>query len=246
MFTAYFDESGSDDTSALVVAGFVSTAEQWLRFDQDWKEILDRHGVSFFHMTDYAHSRGEFESWKGQEEKRNWFMQCLTNIIRVRAVASFGSILVLRDYQTMDARFMLHEEFGNPYPLCASCSVSAVFHWAKKNHHPEPIRFVFEDGVKYKGDLLARMEKEGIPLPTFGSKKEFPPLQAADLLAWEHLKAFRQRQAGTLPQFRKSLAALLGGLPNYSGIYGAEGLERFCNQLPVALRSSFPTPDPSC
>lgn len=40
MFTAYFDDSGSEETPAFAVAGHISTADQWIRFEQEWKEIL--------------------------------------------------------------------------------------------------------------------------------------------------------------------------------------------------------------
>jgi len=41
MFTAYFDASGSpDEGKALVVAGYVSTGEQWLEFDREWQSLL--------------------------------------------------------------------------------------------------------------------------------------------------------------------------------------------------------------
>ncbi len=195
-------------------------------------------------MKDYAHSRGQFADWKGEEAKRSWLMQCLTLIVRVRALASFGSILPLDDYRKVNQEFMLEEEFGGPYPLCASCSASGVFEWANiTSRDKDKIRFVFEGGAKNSGALLERMKRENI-LPTFGKKTEFPALQAADLLAWEHLKTYRQFRQGTLTQFRKSMAALMGGLPNYSGIFDADSLQRYCKAMSVPSRSSFPTPDP--
>lgn len=40
-FTAYFDESGTHgDSAALVVSGYVASAEQWLNFDGAWKHLL--------------------------------------------------------------------------------------------------------------------------------------------------------------------------------------------------------------
>ena len=46
-FSAYFDESGTKvDTVAVVVAGFIASAEQWIAFERDWKHILSMFGVS--------------------------------------------------------------------------------------------------------------------------------------------------------------------------------------------------------
>jgi len=60
-FSAYFDESGTKaDTVAVVVAGFIAPAEQWIAFEHDWKRILSMFKVSSLHMRDFAHSKGEF------------------------------------------------------------------------------------------------------------------------------------------------------------------------------------------
>jgi len=57
MYTAYFDESGSPvEGKALVVAGYVASVEQWLKFDDEWRETLACEGVKRFHMRDFAHS----------------------------------------------------------------------------------------------------------------------------------------------------------------------------------------------
>jgi len=70
MFTAYFDASGSpDEGKAIVVAGYVSTGEQWLEFDREWQSLLEQETVSQFHMRDFAHSLREFAEWKGDEPK---------------------------------------------------------------------------------------------------------------------------------------------------------------------------------
>jgi hypothetical protein len=45
-YSAYFDDSGHpDDQEAVIVAGFISSEEQWLLFEREWQEILDREGM---------------------------------------------------------------------------------------------------------------------------------------------------------------------------------------------------------
>src|SRR6476469_175224 len=63
--TAYFDESNTHIASA--VAGIIGEADQLDRMNDEWSEMLDREGLHCFHMKDFAHSRGEFESWKNDE-----------------------------------------------------------------------------------------------------------------------------------------------------------------------------------
>jgi hypothetical protein len=46
MFTAYFDESGTHDSSAAVgVSGYVASDQQWSNFDKEWKAILADEGL---------------------------------------------------------------------------------------------------------------------------------------------------------------------------------------------------------
>src|SRR5215831_17772262 len=81
-YTAYFDGSGSPaDTAAVVVAGFVAPVDQWVDFERNWNECLKHFGVSALHMREFAHSRGEFSSWKGNETKRRHFLGRLITII---------------------------------------------------------------------------------------------------------------------------------------------------------------------
>ena len=69
-YTAYFDGSGSAaDTPVVAVAGFIATSVQWVEFERNWKDACSAFGVSALHMKDYAHSRREFESWKGDNTR---------------------------------------------------------------------------------------------------------------------------------------------------------------------------------
>ena len=37
----------------VVVAGYVCKDEQWSRFIDDWRALLDKYDLAFFHMTDF-------------------------------------------------------------------------------------------------------------------------------------------------------------------------------------------------
>ncbi len=40
MLTCYFDEAGGEDYNFYVVAGYVSSHEQWQTFEHDWRLCL--------------------------------------------------------------------------------------------------------------------------------------------------------------------------------------------------------------
>jgi hypothetical protein len=80
VFKVYLDESGSpDDTTAVVVAGFLASLEQWIEFERNWKEAVASFGVTALHMRDFAHSNREFAAWKYDEQKRQRFLSRLIN-----------------------------------------------------------------------------------------------------------------------------------------------------------------------
>ncbi len=52
IFSAYFDASGTKRTKVLTVAGFVSRASKWDRFNVEWSAIfVGQKEVASLHMT---------------------------------------------------------------------------------------------------------------------------------------------------------------------------------------------------
>jgi hypothetical protein len=74
MFKAYFDASYNDEvdrvkrkSDAFVLAGWVSTEERWAA-------LLCAHNISRFSTSDFETSGGEFQSWRGDHDKRRSFV----------------------------------------------------------------------------------------------------------------------------------------------------------------------------
>jgi hypothetical protein len=62
MLSAFLDEAGTgDDSPVMCVAGFLYTRKNLRQLDRQWKRALDDAAISHFHMSDYAHSKGEFK-----------------------------------------------------------------------------------------------------------------------------------------------------------------------------------------
>jgi hypothetical protein len=189
-FTAIFDGSGSpSDTVALVVAGFVATTEQWLELEKNWKDCLEDFGVSALHMKDFAHHRGDFKGWKGEEQRRRRFLARLINIISTRVRQSFGSAVIMDDYRTVDAKYQLSEH-SRPYSIAGCSCLTGVRNWALKwLKSADQIFLVFEDGDLDKGDLIRTAKTYFGATPGFLSKSRSVAFQAADLLAYEQFLA---------------------------------------------------------
>ena len=153
-FTAYFDGSGSpSDTPVVTVAGFIATSGQWIEFERNWRDACSAFGVSALHMKDYAHSRGEFESWKGDNARRARFMERLVSVIRTRVRNSFASVVVVDDYVQMSSQY---RGLLKPYTLAACTCIDKVKRWAVRQHVDESkIAYLFRGWRWRSGRILS-------------------------------------------------------------------------------------------
>jgi len=245
-FNVYFDASGApDDCAAVVVAGFVAKAEQWMEFQRNWEDALRAYGVSELHMRHYAHSLKEYASWKGDHYKRRRFLERLINIIKTRALHSFVNSVMMDGYRRVDERYCLSET-NKPYALSGIACIDKVRKWADRlGIGQKTIAYLFEDGDKDKASLTQSVEHNFRFTPIYLKKSDSCIFQASDLLAYEHLLANRKIYAfgsGVLAfeEMRHSLQAL-NDIPHGRegecwGVYDAESIEMHCKMNKYPLR----------
>jgi hypothetical protein len=71
----YADGSGGVDIGASIVSGWLSEVYQWELFDYDWRILLAQYDLPYFHMKEFAHSKGPFTNWKDEPNKRENFLR---------------------------------------------------------------------------------------------------------------------------------------------------------------------------
>jgi hypothetical protein len=249
MFSVYFDASGHpDSTEVLTVAGFVADVDQWIHFERDWNEILNRSdfNVSSLHMRDFCHSTGQFAEWKNDEKRRRNFLASLIGVIKCRARHSFAHSVYLPDYRGVDALYELSETVP-PLAYCGCGCIGKVHAWAQKWGIPqENISYFFEDGDKDKDKLETEAKRVyGLKLH-FLIKAQSVAFQAADLLAYEHFKANKSIVPSPgvfeLNKLRNPLQRLIE-IPNGEdgvdwGTTDRENLFAFCSEQKKRVRQS--------
>lgn len=242
MFTAYIDESGTHKNSqAIAVAGYVSTVDQWQRFEDEWKDILSVGDLSFFHMADYEARQGPYKDWDNSKRRR--ILERLILTIRRRTYIAISAAVGMADYLAV---------FGgqavlSPYTFCAIDCINRVRKWADQYGHHEPIAYVFEAGAGHNRDLILlrnvisrdELHRQRSRFDSFSimNKRGIGALQAADIHAYEAYKAMIgwiiPRDAAARP--RRSVVALLEGRPEYAIYHSRESLQ--------AAALSFPKPE---
>jgi hypothetical protein len=234
-YAAYFDDSGHpDDQEAVVVAGFIASEKNWLLFEREWQEILDRDGIELFHMADFEKSK----VWP--QHKKDAILRRLINTIRIRTVKSISQCVLMDAYRQVNEKWAFEEAVGAPYALAGRTVAKSLNDWKRDIAKPgDELLVFFEDGTKHRGEFMDAMERDGLPCPVFIKKREATPLQAADFLAWEMFNAFKTAE------IRQSLRKLLGPGPFESpdhGYFDVSTIEQICNHkdAKVPLRSDLP------
>ena len=191
--TSYLDESGTHAGSdTIVVAGFLSTPRRWELFELAWRQILNKHGIAFFHMTDFAASREQFEGW--DESKRRDCLGGLLEVINHHVIGSVGIVINMSDYHALVSPEAA-KYAGGPYGFAASSCMMLFSRVMEATGVLGKIAYVFESGAEGHGQVAEAFNntlsnpsnREYFHLLSikFEPKQDFVPLQAADILAYE-------------------------------------------------------------
>ncbi len=197
MFTACFDASGQEHQhSYIVVAGFISSAEEWINFSHKWDEILhNNYSLKAFHAADCQNYEGEFKSWKGDDTKRIRLWCDLLELIKGTVFQKFACGIEVPAWDKTISKNARMKWKLNAYAMCALTCAERVREWARKESIISPIEYVYESGDPGGGVIIEHLRREGFPDPSFRHKYDsfkngifvpkFTPLQAADFLAYE-------------------------------------------------------------
>ena len=241
-YTAYFDASGHPSQGKfLVVAGYVSTVDDWLELERDWNKVLKWAKVKQFHMTDFINCEGEFKNKKWERpELRTTFLGKLANVTKSHVDYSINVMVDLADWNSVNGEYCLAENRLRPYSVCGRTCVKIVHEWCDKNRiNRSHVRFIFEDGDLHKGDLIQRVQCDHGFIPIFEKKNYVTSFQPCDFIAWECNKAEREVVRGyvrSLDDLRESFVALRA-IPFDSGIYRKSDLLQLCEAVPIERRS---------
>jgi hypothetical protein len=240
---AAFDASGKEDSACLVVAGFISSHEDWSSFNKEWLARLKEDDLTYFHMVDFANFKKQFANgWQDNEPRRRRLLGDLVGIIKSHTYRLFSSSIEMHTFNTLSTENK--KEYSlNAYVLAARSCAADVRRWQEREKFTPPTAYAFEDGDGGKGKLEKRFLDDNLSKPVFKLKKDtvqpdgstirgYTPLQAADLLAYELHKPHRDLLAGKprIPRFRWALKELLR-VPGEPGYYTPKNLRDLNERL---------------
>ncbi len=190
-YHVYLDESGTHKGSELLtLAGYVFEERQARLFSRDWAIELSRFGLRFAHMTDCAVGQGEYK--KLSLKHRVDSEKALIRLIKKRSLVGIAV--------SVDEQAFQRAMYGSPYPhsaytLLLLIAVDKIAKYVKQIRPEAQISYFFESGhakSKEANEYMAAVpvlglrEEYGYWRHAFVNKTSALPLQAADMLAWQH------------------------------------------------------------
>src|SRR5665213_2033213 len=143
VFSAWFDTSGEEKQGPIVVAvGVMSSAVRWNAFDRRFMKVLRKYGVSSLHMKEYAHSNGEFASWKADESRRAAFLAELVKAAGPWIDRVFVRATIVDDYRKVNQRYRLTERMRGVYAITQGGCLGQAIDWGyHSSNRPKKDKF---------------------------------------------------------------------------------------------------------
>ena len=191
----YVDESGIHNDSPVVTCGaYVGTVPAWDDWTEKWNEA--KGPIKVVHSADCEALRGEFAGFT--TDKRNAFASKLLPIIANADITPFAVGVRMHDYKLVVKE---HPELASmmgdtPYVACLQWTLQRALRHAKGMCGGPHIGIVHESN-DYRGvigdcvELLKEKHPDFDVVLSFAGKNAAPQLQAADALAYEANKRFR-------------------------------------------------------
>ena len=192
MLKAYIDES--EEGGMFVIAGYISTAERWAAFSDDWRNVLDTNSPHYKRLDAYKSSLMRVGSQVDMEQS-GWFYNAIEDHA-LAAISVHFPISALRNaLHRLPRRAQIAgiEKLENPYYFSFRAIIDLLLQNQKNLGFNTPIDFIFDEKSekipciegweRMKGGATGERLSPMGDTPTFKKDDEVLPLQAADLWA---------------------------------------------------------------
>jgi hypothetical protein len=185
----FMDESNTHDgTEYLTVSTAWAKPSVWANWSKDWAEKINP--VQVYHSVDVHNREGECEGW--DREIRDAMVIRSLPVIRKHQI--HGAVACIN--RTKLARILamrpgIMTEIGHEYLIAFIFAVGNAMKLGE-----EPLNFFHEDNdwsdrALYHFSKLKKSHKCPNATVSFGAKTAYPPLQCADLFAYEGYQQLR-------------------------------------------------------
>jgi hypothetical protein len=246
---AYVDDSGRGQGAAFVLSGYLAKPTVWESFANEWSvELNAEPAIQYFKMKEAASRTGQFNGHERQSIDLR-----LSNLVAILESHDIKGVTVGVDRDAFSEIVLPHvarlsipaggrKMMSNPYFLCFYQLIVLVMYAQQNLGELAPVDFVFDEQgkegrrVREYWHALRRLVPEDavkammVEEPVFHDDKTMPPLQAADLSAWQY-RRFLQAMADRPTEFVQpnAIMARLGNIPHLEYMMSRKILQEFMN-----------------
>ena len=252
MVFSYADGSGSHlgsksgPAKVRCIGALLGGQDAWIDFDARWNRVLDKpewpSRIRKFHTYDCVNHDGEFRDWP-YAHRLAMFGDLVGVIIDSPKIIAVGSSNIVDHFQglpTADLDLLKSERLGTPLEIvCQYLFQRIITRTREQFGESEQVALTFDiepfpDGEEYLklyGEYAARYplsDTLALKSLNFASGKDFPPLQAADILSyttyqWE-METYYPTDAELYFPVIPAFLRMVKGIEPDGGRYNLDGL----------------------
>jgi hypothetical protein len=217
----FADETGTHDPSGRApgaevagVVGCISEKGNWADFCGQWEEVLDRYKVKVFHMSEFSKPEKDglkdpswpYRGWG--RKKMDSFIRELVPIARDNTMFAVGGFVDVKAHYGSVPEWLKSDAEKFPYYVCFQAFFDQLLVVVRdKLETPldpgDQIAFFFGQQDQFKELALQlfgqikqfRDSEDRMGAITFAETIKYPPLQAADLMAYRMRKLIGRKRA---------------------------------------------------
>jgi hypothetical protein len=190
------------------MAGYVGDLSVWTDLSAKWQQLLIKHEISGLHMKELIPITGEHRDAGWDHAKRDAVVSEFISVIRAAHLYGIGIGVETEAWRRIHREHPEHRKlFGTAQEFCVQRITERVIRRWHLDRQSDFMTIVFDRDpefaagrIKFYGDLIRHDPRANriISAIMFADPVRYPPLQCADLLAWEtrKLAATRQLNAG--------------------------------------------------
>ncbi len=199
-FQFYVDDSGKNDPPVFVLAGLLAEQTAWEQFSLAWEDILAQPpALKCFKMADANRCQGVFKGFSRAE--RDAKLKRLANLLAEHVEIGVSVAIPHASYAKV-FRGQMMKSFDTPYFLAFYLIQAAVHKYLKLAGNLDTVDLVYDRQLEKERYVLGAhaILFESLPdevtkrypnPPKFADDRLYPPLQAADLLAWHIRRSWK-------------------------------------------------------
>ncbi|HEV3316800.1 MAG TPA: hypothetical protein VG488_07535 [Candidatus Angelobacter sp.] len=260
----YADGSGSHlgsksgPAKVRCIGALLGDQDAWIDLCERWNNVLDKpewpSRIQKFHMVDCVNHVGEFENWS-YAERLALFGDLVGVIIASPEIHAIGSSNIIDHFKALpsaDLALLKAEHLGTPAEIVCQYSFQRIITITRERFsESEQVALTFDNEPAPDGEEYHKIYNEyatRYPLSdtlacrslNFASARDFPPLQAADVLAyttyqWE-METYYPKDAEPYFPVIPAFLRMVKAIEPDGGRYNLEGLQSLIASIKAGKR----------